>query len=328
MKKVLIIQTASIGDVVLSTPLLESFHEAGWATDIMVKSSTSELFNNHPYIKNLWQWNKREGKYRNLIHLIKLIRKERYDVVINLQRFFSTGLIVMLSGAKQKIGFDKNPLSIFYSKKIPHSYGTIENPIHEVDRNLLLLSNLVKPIRRVNLYPDPNDFNYIDSFTRSTFICIAPASLWATKTLPVETWSLLANEISKQKMVYLLGSKDDISICEKIINAVGNKNIISLAGKLSLLQTAALMSKAVMNYTNDSAPLHLASAMNAPVCAVFCSTVPEFGFGPLSEIKYIVQTKMPLECRPCGIHGHKICPEQHFNCAKKITMEDLLKCLN
>lgn len=328
MKKVLIIQTASIGDVVLSTPLLESFHAAGWITDMMVKHSTADVFSNHPYIHNLWQWQKSERKYRNLFHLIKLIRKERYDVVINLQRFFSTGLVVMMSRAHKKIGFSKNPLSVFYSEKFPHTYGTIENPIHEIDRNLSLVTNIIQPIRKVKLYPDSKDFDFIHSFANSPFVCLAPASLWATKTLPVETWSLVAKEISEQKKVYLIGSKDDISICNSIINAAGNANIINLAGKLSLLQTAALMSKAEMNFTNDSAPLHLASAMNAPVCAVFCSTVPEFGFGPLSDTKYIVQAKMALDCKPCGIHGHKTCPEQHFNCAKKITTEDLLKCLN
>jgi heptosyltransferase-2 len=328
MKKVLIIQTASIGDVVLSTPLIESFHEAGWITDMMVKHSTACLFANHPYIHNLWQWNKSERKYRNLFHLIRIIRKEKYDVVVNLQRFFSTGLVVMMSGACKKIGFSKNPLSIFYSEKFPHNYGTFENPIHEVDRNLSLISGLIPPIRKVKLYPGSNDFDFVNSFATLPFVCIAPASLWATKTLPVETWTSLSKEISMKKIVYLIGSKDDIPLCEVIINAVEKTNVINLAGKLSLLQTAAIMSKADMNFTNDSAPMHLASAMNAPVCAVFCSTIPEFGFGPLSDKKYIVQANIALLCKPCGIHGHKTCPEQHFNCAKKITTEDLLTCLN
>ena len=79
-----------------------------------------------------------------------------------------------------------------------------------------------------------------------------------------------------------------------------------------------------MNYTNDSAPLHFATAMNAPLTAVFCSTVPAFGFGPLRDQARVVEVQERLACRPCGLHGHKACPEGHFACAMKITNEQLL----
>jgi len=96
---------------------------------------------------------------------------------------------------------------------------------------------------------------------------------------------------------------------------------------LSFLQSAALMKDATMNYVNDSAPLHFASAVNAPVTAVYCSTVPAFGFGPLSEKKFIVETKEFIECRPCGLHGYKACPQKHFNCAHTIVDDQLLSVL-
>jgi heptosyltransferase-2 len=97
-----------------------------------------------------------------------------------------------------------------------------------------------------------------------------------------------------------------------------------LAGDLTLLQSAALMSKAEMNYTNDSGPLHLSSAMNAPTTAVFCSTIPEFGFGPLSDVSKIVETTIDLPCRPCGLHGHKKCPQSHFKCGISIQIDQLV----
>jgi ADP-heptose:LPS heptosyltransferase len=81
------------------------------------------------------------------------------------------------------------------------------------------------------------------------------------------------------------------------------------------------MKLATMNYVNDSAPLHLASAMNAPVTAFFCSTIPEFGFGPLSENNQIIQTEEKLNCRPCGLHGKKVCPEGHFKCGTEINIK-------
>jgi heptosyltransferase-2 len=92
-----------------------------------------------------------------------------------------------------------------------------------------------------------------------------------------------------------------------------------LSGKLSLLKSAALMQGAEHNYVNDSGPLHIASAMNASVTAFFCSTVPDFGFGPLSENSTIKQVE-GLDCRPCGLHGHKECPKGHFNCGNKMML--------
>jgi heptosyltransferase-2 len=101
----------------------------------------------------------------------------------------------------------------------------------------------------------------------------------------------------------------------------------NLAGQLSFLASAALQQGAVMNYVNDSAPLHFASAMNAPTAAVFCSTLPSFGFGPLADIRHIIEVKETLVCRPCGMHGKKFCPEKHFNCAMQIQTAQLLSVL-
>jgi ADP-heptose:LPS heptosyltransferase len=79
-----------------------------------------------------------------------------------------------------------------------------------------------------------------------------------------------------------------------------------------------------MNYVNDSAPMHFASAVNAPVTAVYCSTIPEFGFGPLSDNSHVVEIDKPLYCRPCGLHGYSSCPEKHFRCALEIENDQLM----
>jgi heptosyltransferase II len=110
--------------------------------------------------------------------------------------------------------------------------------------------------------------------------------------------------------------------------AENNKDIYNLAGKLSFLQTAALMKDAIMNYVNDSAPMHIASSVNAPVTAVFCSTVPSFGFGPLSQKSFFLETNEKLDCRPCGLHGYKACPKGHFKCAETISVNALVKGLS
>jgi heptosyltransferase-2 len=113
---------------------------------------------------------------------------------------------------------------------------------------------------------------------------------------------------------------------EEIVSSSGGHNFVNLAGKLSLLQSAALMSGAEMNFVNDSAPMHLASATNAPVTAIYCSTVPWFGFGPLSDTSFIVESTEPPSCKPCGLHGYASCPRKHFSCALSIRNEQLLAC--
>src|SRR5690606_18059010 len=98
---------------------------------------------------------------------------------------------------------------------------------------------------------------------------------------------------------------------------------VNLSGELSIMQSAALMSGAAMNYTNDSGPMHFASAMDAPVTAVYCSTHPCFGFGPLSGNCRVVQVE-DLYCKPCGLHGYPACPQGHFRCAHDININELL----
>jgi len=127
--------------------------------------------------------------------------------------------------------------------------------------------------------------------------------------------------------VYLLGAPGDKTLCEEIKKISLFPFVINLAGQLNFLQSAALMEKAVMNYVNDSAPMHFASAVNAPVTAVYCSTVPAFGYGPLSDESHIVETGERLSCRPCGLHGYKACPKGHFKCANDISDEQLTKIL-
>ncbi|MDZ7647918.1 MAG: glycosyltransferase family 9 protein [Cytophagales bacterium] len=110
-----------------------------------------------------------------------------------------------------------------------------------------------------------------------------------------------------------MGAPTDKDVCEAIRNTTANDRVYNLAGKLSFLESAALMKDASMNYVNDSAPMHLASAMNAPVTAIFCSTVPAFGFGPLfSDKSVIIETNEKLTCRPCGLHGYRALPSKAF----------------
>ena len=321
MKKFLVIQTAFLGDAVLATALLEKLHAffPDAAIDLVIREGNEGLFEGHPFLNKLFIWNKRTNKTSNLFKLINDIRKTRYDHVINCQRFFSTGLMTVLAKGDEKIGYDKNPMAPLFTRLLQPAIG---DHWHEVDRLNELIDHLTDKSRPLpKLYPAEKDLQFVDR--SGQYVCIAPTSVWFTKQWPEAKWIDLIRLLPTDVRVFLLGAPGDAEACSRIAQQAGRGDV--LAGKLSLLGTAHLMQGATMNYVNDSAPLHIASAMNAPVTVVFCSTVPAFGFGPLRENGRVVETSEKLDCRPCGLHGYKACPKGHFRCALGIEVHRVME---
>lgn len=322
--KILIVQTAFIGDVILATSLIEKlnryFPEA--SIDFLLRKGNEGLLRNHPKLREVHIWDKKGGKYKNLLVLIKRIRAEKYDLVVNVQRFANSGFLTARSGAKEKIGFDKNPFAWAFTKKVSHKIG---HGIHEVQRNNELIKHITDDqLQRPVLYPSQESFDKVAIYKKEPFLVMAPASVWFTKQFPKSQWIKLIQSLQFKGTIYLIGAPNDRPLCDEIIKESRASNVENLCGQLNLLESAALMKDAVMNYVNDSAPMHLASAMNAKTAAIYCSTVPEFGFGPLAEGARVIEVEEKLDCRPCGLHGYKDCPKGHFKCARDIKVEQLL----
>lgn len=321
MNKILVIQTAFIGDVILATAVLEKLHAfyPNAQLDFLVRQGNDSLLADHPFVNQTLVWQKKEDKYKNLFKLAKYVRRQQYDYVINLQRHAGSGFITWRSGAKHKIGFKANPLSFFYTQKFPHQIG---NGQHEVERNQLLISSLTdEQYALPKLYPSTKNYDTVKVLNLDDkYIVMAPSSVWFTKQLPKQKVIELIQKQDKNLQICLIGAPSDLAYCQSILTESKHPKVINLCGQLNLLDSAALIQKAEMNYVNDSAPLHIASAMNAKVTAYFCSTIPNFGFGPLSENSTIKEVSKPLECRPCGIHGHKVCPKGHFKCGVDIEV--------
>jgi heptosyltransferase-2 len=326
VKKFLLIQTAFLGDVILMTPLIKELNRLypQAQMDVLVRKGNESLLANNPKIHEVMIWDKKQKKYPHLFQILRKIRKIKYDEVIGIQRFASSGILTGMSKAKSRIGFQNNPFSYLFTRKIPHEFNTGK---HEVERNLSLIAhhegvqNLVRP----ELFPSPEDEVVVYEYQKQAYYCIAPASVWFTKQMTQDKWEELIDFLGKEHTIYLLGSLGDVDLCERLKNAKPDFSIQNLAGKLSLLSSAVLMRDAKRNYVNDSGPLHIASAVNAKVTAYFLSTIPAFGFGPLSEDSQIVETDLNLPCRPCGMHGHKACPEGHFKCNYSIDMKKSLR---
>lgn len=352
----LLIQTAFIGDVILATALVEYLagHEPNAPLDVLVRRGNEGLLAGNPHIRRVLIWDKKDKKYPNLLRLLRQIRREKYGRVVTLQRFASTGFLTAFSGAPERVGFAENPFSRFFTRREPHVIG---DGTHEVERNLSLIKNDKLKIKnesvddsnhsisvgrekeifnssflifnsKPRLYPTPTDEAAAAPYAAvGEYICLAPTSVWFTKQYPEEKWLELLAALPPRLPVYLLGGLPDIAACERLAQAAARPGLVNLSGKLSLPASAALMRGAVLNYVNDSAPLHMCSAVDAPVCAIFCSTVPAFGFGPLSTFSRIVEHPGPLACRPCGLHGHARCPLGHFRCALEIETPQLLAAL-
>lgn len=340
------------------TALLEYLHQTAPATpvDVLVRRGNEGLLKGHPHVRMVLTWDKKNGKYRQLWQLLGQIRAAKYGRVVTLQRFASTGFLTAFSGAPERVGFAKNPLSRFFTKRVEHVIG---DGTHEVERNLRLLEdepgsqvlgvgysvfgvgdrNMLSSLDQTPSTQHPIPFpprlypSAADEATAATYaalgpyICLAPTSVWFTKQYPEEKWLELLAALPVGLRVFLLGGPPDVAACERLAAATDRPGVENLAGKLGLLASAALMRGAVMNYVNDSAPMHLCSAVGAPVTAIFCSTVPAFGFGPLAPRSVVVETREALACRPCGLHGHGACPLGHFRCAYGIEVEQLTAAL-
>ena len=317
LERVLIIQTAFLGDVILATGLIEKIRTFYPETriDLLIRKGNESLVVNHPYLNETIIFNKKQGKYRNLFKLIRKIRGNRYDMVVNVQRYFTTGLMTLTSGADITVGFDKNPLSYFFSRRVKHHF----EGRHEIERNHDLISWFTDPEpAKPRLYPSKQDQLKMKAYMSEPYICIAPASVWYTKQFPGNKWIELIAKLPEDLVIYFVGGPSDYTMADQLIESTDRDKMVNLCGVVSMLESAALMQHAIMNLVNDSGPLHIASSLNANTGAIFCSTSPEFGYGPLSDTSHIIESEIDLPCRPCGIHGRKSCPERHFKCAQSI----------
>ncbi len=333
--KILIIQTAFIGDVILSSSLIESLHEKfpDAQIDFLLRKGNESLLETNPKLTNLWIWNKSRNKFSSLLRLLFKIRHQKYDFVINIQRFFNSGFLTAFSGAKFKVGFHSNPLSFLFSEKVTHQipYQVGSEFKHEIERNFLLAQSAFPELKQATPLPPKIYFNESDAQAISQldkskkYFVIAPSSVWYTKQWHISKWIQLIQELREVGIVYLIGAPSDLKYTSEIPE---HQNVINLCGKLSLRQSALLMKNASRVFVNDSAPLHLASSVDAKTTAIFCSTVPEFGYTPLATNSKVIQLQPRLECMPCGLHGHKKCPKGHFDCALKIEINDVLETIN
>jgi ADP-heptose:LPS heptosyltransferase len=337
-KTILIIQTAFIGDTILASHFARAVKEKYPESQIhfFLRKGNESVIQGLSSIEKTWIWDKQGGKTKNLFKLVRELRKIKFDMVFNLHRHFNSGLVASLVKAPLKVGFKQNPLSVFYTHKvehkIPHHPRENEKVLwHEVQRNLQLIKAIHPDYEivdnskfyRPELPLAPKNFEKVAAFSEGEYFVIAPASVWFTKAWSEKKYRKLTQELAKMGKIYFIGAPSDKDLCDRIRKDIPNTE--NLCGGLNLLDSAALMQNAKRVFVNDSAPLHLASCVNAKTTAIFCSTVPAFGYTPLAEDSVVVDVGDSLNCRPCGLHGHEKCPLGHFKCSEDIAISAVLK---
>ncbi|UCB52003.1 MAG: lipopolysaccharide heptosyltransferase II [Candidatus Zixiibacteriota bacterium] len=332
-KQILIIQTAFIGDVILCTPLIKGLRKTfpDAFISFLLIPETENVLKNNPHLNEMLVYDKRKKRgLGSFLQIVTRVKQGKFDLAVIPHRSLRSSLLAYLSDIPERIGFDRAVGSSLFTRKVVYKAN-----VHEVGRNLSLLSDFTPHLTDTSpeLFPSPEDFSHARKLLSDAGIAegdeivgVAPGSIWATKRWLPERFAEVADLLLKQAgtKIVLLGSEDDRPLCEKIAESMTETPAI-VAGKTSVLQSAAIMSLCRVILSNDSAPVHIASAMRIPVVAIFGSTIPEFGFAPYGVDHVIIQRE--LDCRPCGIHGKRECPERHFRCMQDISAKEVSEVL-
>ena len=333
INKIGIFQTSFIGDSVLTTPLIKKTKKLFPDTQIVVitRPQTEDIFKPLPEVSEVILndkrgWNKIAGVWKTA----RAIKKSGIDILLVPHRSFRSALIAWLSGVPIRIGFTSSEGWFLYTKTVPFSWM-----IHDAERNLSLLQGIAKeqfggerlsmsftPSAEENVARLLKDFN----LEGKKLVGIHAGSAWPTKCWPMEYFVELISKLQTElgvQVVLVGGGKQDTDLGEKICQ-LAKGHAASLCGKTSLADLMALMKHLSLFITNDSGPMHIATAFDVPTLAIFGPTTRELGFFPYGQGHRVMEVK-DLECRPCALHGGKKCPLGHFKCMKDITPDEVFQ---
>ena len=324
----LLVDTSFLGDVLCAEPGVAAATRRwpGAPVDFLTIPAAAPLLANHPDLRAVLLFDKR-GKDRGPLGLWRLarrLRRRQYVRVVCSHRSWRTGLLLFLAGIPERIGFDNASAAFLWTRKIHYAEDK-----HEIQRNLDLFGggDWVAP----RLFLTAAENSRAEALVPSIpFVVLAPGSVWETKRWPEEQYRELVQALSARGVPsVLVGSPEERELCRRVSTpaAVGSQesegtlaDCQTLAGETTLRESAAIIARAQVLVSNDSAPMHLGVATGVPVVALYCSTVPAFGFAPRGTVDQVLEVA-GLDCRPCGIHGHRSCPLGHFRCGKDLSVE-------
>ncbi len=322
----LVVRFSSIGDVVLTTPVVRCLKEQLKNTELhyITKSAFKSVLEGNPHIDRIITINK------SVDEVVDVLKQEQYDYVVDLHNNIRTlrlkRALKVKSSAFPKKNFSKLLLTTFKINRMPK--------VHVVDRyfeavKALGVTNDRKPC---DFFLSENDVVDLASYNLSekNFIAVAMGAQFATKQMPV---SLMAEILGQmEKPIVLLGGPTDLERAAELSTLLEKKQVIDLCGKLSLRQSAFMTKTCSKLLTGDTGLMHIASCFETQIVSVWGNTVPDFGmytYAPQNPSLYSIHEVNGLSCRPCSKIGYKECPKKHFNCMQlqnaEVISSDLMK---
>lgn len=319
---VLVVQTAFLGDVILTTPLLARLAARHGPVDVITTPAAAPLLETHPSVRRVIRYDKRGadrgvGGFRRIT---ERLAAGRYAAAYLPHRSWRSAALAWCAHIPERIGFDDSPAAFLATRRVPRARTG-----HESARVLALAGPAPKgavaaPVRMALTDADRDAASawLRERGITTPFVAVAPGSIWGTKR-----WPGYAELVTRLKgPVVVLGSEADAPLAAEVASAAAGRGH-SAAGTMSLRESAALIERAALLVTNDSAPLHMAGGVGTPVVAIFGPTTPAQGFAPLPGGGSVVQAH-GLWCRPCSPHGPQVCPLGHHDCMRQVTVDQVL----
>lgn len=329
----LIIRLSSIGDIILTSPLIRVLRNKypDARIDYLTLSHFSNLVEYNYHLNNIYKYSKNFSKnqFNKFIeNILDSNKNDKYEFVIDLQNNSRSHTISKRIG-KRVLEFKKRrlyKLGLVYLKMKISQYQLIPDLYIETVKELLVPSD--KNGLELWLEKNYNEKEYkVNKNSNSRLIIIAAGSAHRTKQYPATKFIELIKQIKRNfdYNIALIGGETDKQICSEIQDAL-DFEIENYAGKLSLLETAEKIDSSLLVISNDSSAVHIASARGIPVIVIYGSTVPELGFVPYKVPYRIIELKM--KCRPCSHIGKSKCPKGHFNCVNLIDNNDIISAMD
>ncbi len=333
-RRILIIKPSSLGDIIHALPVLHALrqHDPDAVIDWLVNDSFAAMIRDLPQLNDviLFERNrfrsfgKSASATRDFFRFAGDLRRRRYDVAVDLQGLFRSGLLTYATRAPKRIGFTnaREGAWLFYNQRV-----AVPDPdAHAVDRNMLIAAAVVDPVDAIqfDLALTEDEHSHADKLLTDAgidpgepFIAVMPGARWETKRWPPARFSQLIDRLHADgHRCILLGAPDETDLCRAIAESC-TASPPSLAGKTSLRQLTAVLDRAAVVLTHDSGPMHIADAVDTPLVAICGPTNPS-RTGPYRQRSGVIQADLP--CVPCYLkHLHQCRYDQE--CMTAVTVE-------
>lgn len=326
MKKILIIRFSSIGDIVLTTPLIRCLKDQLPEAEIhyLTKKQNHSLLQENPYLSKIWLY---DGNFNELLPGLKT---ENFDFIAdlhkNLRSFYVLSHLRKPNGTFYKLNLEKWMIVNLRINRLPH--------VHIIDRYFAAvkhfkISNDHKGIDYFIPAAEEVDLSVLPEQFRNGFIAFVIGGKHTTKIFPEDKVAEVCREVSLP--VVLLGGKDDEER-GRLIEQLAGSGVFNACGMFSVNQSASLIRQAGKVITNDTGLMHIAAAFGKNIASIWGNTIPEFGMYPYLEgkgnaVSAIFEVK-GLSCRPCSKLGFDKCPKGHFRCMKDQDTNGMINFLN